>query len=139
MRLTVTISCYEQRHPASTVGIDAFCRKSHYSRLEHYTTWRVGAHTPLATSSTRTQIARLSGRQDSNLRPLVPQTSPHFPMSAEFDLELFCGELVGMTTSAGAMESTGIPSTRSHICWTLLPSPTALDFGHSEIGRASCR
>ena len=41
-----------------------------------------------------------SGRQDSNLRPLVPQTSPHFPMSAEFDLEWFCGELVGMTTRA---------------------------------------
>jgi hypothetical protein len=32
-----------------------------------------------------------SGRQDSNLRPLVPQTSPHFPMSAEFDLEWFVG------------------------------------------------
>ena len=49
-----------------------------------------------------------SGRQDSNLRPLVPQTSPHFPMSAEFDLEWFCGELVGMTTRARVMESAGI-------------------------------
>src|ERR1700693_2499599 len=77
-----------------------------------------------------------SGRQDSNLRPLVPQTSPHFPLSAEFDLDWFCRELVGMTTSAGAMESTGIPSTRSHVCWTLLPSPTALDFGHSGGRRA---
>jgi hypothetical protein len=48
-----------------------------------------------------------SGRQDSNLRPLVPQTSPHFRMSAEFDLEWFCGELVGMTTRARAMESAG--------------------------------
>jgi hypothetical protein len=28
-----------------------------------------------------------------------------------------------MTTSAGAMESIGIPSTRTHACWTLLPSP----------------
>ena len=26
-----------------------------------------------------------SGRQDSNLRPLVPQTSPYFPPRAEFD------------------------------------------------------
>jgi hypothetical protein len=41
-----------------------------------------------------------SGRQDSNLRPLVPQTSPYFATRAEFDLEWFCGELVGMTTSA---------------------------------------
>jgi len=49
-----------------------------------------------------------SGRQDSNLRPLVPKTSPHFPMSAEFDLEWFCGELVGMTTRARVMESAGI-------------------------------
>jgi hypothetical protein len=72
-----------------------------------------------------------SGRQDSNLRPLVPQTSPHFPMSAEFDLEWFCGELVGMTTRPGAMESIGIPSTRSHGHWTLLPSPAALHFGQS--------
>jgi hypothetical protein len=57
-------------------------------------------------------------------------------MSAEFDLEWFCGELVGMTTRAGAMESIGIPSTRSHAYWTLLPSPTALDFGHSGGRRA---
>jgi hypothetical protein len=64
-----------------------------------------------------------SGRQDSNLRPLVPQTSPHFPMSAEFDLERFCGELVGMTTRAGAMESVGIPSTRTRAYWTLLSLP----------------
>src|ERR1035437_2796403 len=49
-----------------------------------------------------------SGRQDSNLRPLVPQTSPHFPMSAEFDLEWFCGELVGMTTRVRWLESVGI-------------------------------
>jgi len=31
----------------------------------------------LATSPARTQRAHLSGRQDSNLRPLVPQTSAH--------------------------------------------------------------
>jgi len=52
-----------------------------------------------------------SGRQDSNLRPLVPQISPHFPMSAEFDLEGFRREMVGMTTSARVMESAGIAST----------------------------
>jgi hypothetical protein len=49
-----------------------------------------------------------SGRQDSNLRPLVPQISPHFPMRAEFDLEWFCRELVGLTTRARGMESAGI-------------------------------
>jgi hypothetical protein len=49
-----------------------------------------------------------SGRQDSNLRPLVPQTSPYFSPRAEFDLEWFCGELVGMTTRARLMESVGI-------------------------------
>jgi hypothetical protein len=61
-----------------------------------------------------------SGRQDSNLRPLVPQTSPHFPMSAEFDLEWFCGELVGMTTRARVMESAGIASTSRDVRW---PNP----------------
>jgi hypothetical protein len=60
------------------------------------------------TSPARTQLARPSGRQDSNLRPLVPQTSTYFPMSGEFELEWFCGELVGMTTSAGVMESGGV-------------------------------
>jgi hypothetical protein len=55
-----------------------------------------------------TAVGCESGRQDSNLRPLVPQTSPHFPMSAEFDLEWFCGELVGMTTRPRVMESAGI-------------------------------
>jgi hypothetical protein len=49
-----------------------------------------------------------SGRQDSNLRPLVPQTSLYFPPRAEFDLEWFCGELVGMTTRPRVMESAGI-------------------------------
>src|ERR1039457_3937000 len=108
MRLTVTISCYEQRYPASTVGIDTFCRKSHYSWLEHYTTWaRRRPNTP-RNLSLRTQVGRPSGRQDSNLRPLVPQTSPYFPPRAEFDLEWFCGELVGMTTRARVMESAGI-------------------------------
>ena len=84
--------------------------------------------------SPRTQLARPSGRQDSNLRPLVPQTSPHFPMSAEFDLEWFCRELVGMTTRACLMESVGIASTCIGIYW---PEPIArlprrsLDCEHS--------
>lgn len=42
---------------------------------------------------------------------MVPQTSTHFPMSAEFDLECFRREMVGMTTSARLMESAGITST----------------------------
>ena len=36
-----------------------------------------------------------SGRQDSNLRPLVPQTSPYFLIRVEFDLECFRPEMVG--------------------------------------------
>jgi hypothetical protein len=73
--------------------------------------------------------ARPSGRQDSNLRPLVPQTSSHFPPRAEFDLAWFCGELVGMTTRPGALESIGIPPTHTRAYCLLLPSPSALDFG----------
>ena len=69
------------------------------------------------------QWLRPSGRQDSNLRPLVPQTSPHFSIRAEFDLEWFCGYLVGMTTRAGAMDSIGIPSIPTDAFWTVLPSP----------------
>jgi hypothetical protein len=46
-----------------------------------------------------------SGRQDSNLRPLVPETSPLFRMRIEFDLEWLCGELVGMTTGPCSLAS----------------------------------
>ena len=53
-------------------------------------------------------ISYCRGDRTSNLRPLVPQTSPYFPPRAEFDLEWFCGELVGMTTRARVMESAGI-------------------------------
>jgi hypothetical protein len=69
-----------------------------------------------------------SGRQDSNLRPLVPQTSPYFQLRSRVQKEWFCQELVGMTTRPGAMESIGIPSTRTHACWTFCPSPTARHF-----------
>ena len=60
------------------------------------------------TPDAATISALMSGRQDSNLRPLVPQTSTHFQMSVEFDLEWFCGESVGMTSRARVMESAGI-------------------------------
>ena len=80
-----------------------------------------------------------SGRQDSNLRPLVPQTSPHFHPQTRVQKEWFRRELVGMTTRAGAMDSIGIPSTRPHAYWALLPSPTALHFaaGGRRARRAS--
>src|ERR1700693_2298269 len=107
MRLPATISCYEQRDPVRPVGIDAFCRKGHYRGLGHYTPFARRRPTYRATSSPRTHIARPSGRQDSNLRPLVPQTSAYFPMSAEFDLEWFCGELVGITPRVWVLESIG--------------------------------
>jgi hypothetical protein len=49
-----------------------------------------------------------SGRQDSNLRPLVPQTSTYFPIRVEFDLQCFRREMVGMTTRARVMDFVGI-------------------------------
>jgi hypothetical protein len=36
-----------------------------------------------------------------------------------------------MTTRSCAMQSIEIPSTSTHACWTLFPSPTALHFAHS--------
>ena len=66
---------------------------------------------PLAANSN----ARPSGIQDSNLRPLVPQTSTHFPLSADFNLEWFRGELAGMTTRASAMEPIEIACTFAYI------------------------
>jgi hypothetical protein len=107
MRWPATISCYEQRHAAPTVGIDAFCGKSPYSWLEHYTPFarRRPTHHAFARRELKSGVRR--GRQDSNLRPLVPQTSPHFPMSAEVDLECFRREMVGMTTRVRVMESAG--------------------------------
>jgi len=77
---------------------------------------RASADDPRKLESAATEWKRLhcsamgceSGRQDSNLRPLVPQTSTYFPARAEFDLEWFRGEMVGITTSARVMESVGI-------------------------------
>ena len=123
MRLTATISCYEQRDPAPTVGIDASCRRSNYSWLAHYTPLADGRPTHRAIARRELKIARPSGRQDSNLRPLVPQTSPYFPMRAEFDLECFRRELVGMTTRARVMESAGIASTSTEVYWAYPISP----------------
>src|SRR5665213_2610529 len=56
-----------------------------------------------------------SGRQDSNLRPLVPQTSTDFPPRAEFDLEWFRREMVGMTTRARVLDFVGIAWTSLRI------------------------
>jgi hypothetical protein len=114
MRLPATISCYEQRDPVRPVGIDAFCREGHYPGLEHYTPFARRRPTYRATSSPRTQIARPSRRQDSNLRPLVPQTSPYFPIRVEFDLERFHRKMVGKTTRPCFMEWVGIAPTRNH-------------------------
>jgi hypothetical protein len=51
------------------VGIDAFCRKGHYSQLAQYTTWRAGAqHTalPLAVNSNRASVG------ETGLEPATP-------------------------------------------------------------------
>jgi hypothetical protein len=39
---------------------------------------------------------------------VVPQTSPYFATRAQFDLECFRRQMIGMTTSACVMESAGI-------------------------------
>jgi hypothetical protein len=69
-----------------------------------------------------------SGRQDSNLRPLIPQISLHFPMSAEFDLDWFCGELVGTTTRACSLEHVEIGS-------TMVIGSTMISGGDGSLGR----
>src|SRR5580704_12388641 len=92
-------------------GFDAFCWKGHHSWLEHYTPVRPRAPNAPRKLSPRGQVGRPSGRQDSNLRPLVPQTSPYFLIPFEFDLECFRREMVGMTTRARVLESIGIAST----------------------------
>jgi hypothetical protein len=80
-----------------------------------------------------------SGRQDSNLRPLVPQTSPYFPPRSEFDLECFRREMVGMTTRARVMESAGIASTSTEVYWAY-PSPLfPILFSYLELGRIATR
>jgi hypothetical protein len=68
-----------------------------------------GAEVNRTTSPTVTaSFATNSGRQDSNLRSLVPQISPHFPRRAEFGFECFRREMVGMMTRARLIESVGI-------------------------------
>jgi hypothetical protein len=68
-----------------------------------------------------------SGRQDSNLRPLVPQTSTYFPIRTEFELEGFRREMVGMTTSPCFLESVRIALTSTCAleaeAVALLPAP----------------
>jgi hypothetical protein len=54
-----------------------------------------------------------SGRQDSNLRPLVPQTSTYFPIGIELEFEGFRRETVVMTIRPCLLESVGIASTPS--------------------------
>ncbi len=126
--LTATIYCYEERDPGPTVGIDAFAGKviipglSAIPRGVHAPTW-------LRNLFRRTRPARPSGRQDSNLRPLVPQISPHFSTTAEFDLECFRREVVGMTTRARVLESVGIASTSADTS----SSPPLIEIG-GDIG-----
>jgi hypothetical protein len=51
-------------------------------------------------------------------------------MGAEFDLEWFCGELVGMTTRARVMESIRIGSTCTYVRgFTLIRTATASGLG----------
>jgi hypothetical protein len=58
------------------------------------------------------RTAAASGRQDSNLRPLVPQTSASAMESIRVQNVRNGGELVGKITRAREMESDGIASRR---------------------------
>ena len=69
MRWTATTSWYEQRDPAPTVGIDAFCGKSTYSRLEHYTPWRAGAQ---YTSQSLCANSHCASVGETGLEPATP-------------------------------------------------------------------
>ena len=88
-------------------GMMCFAGKVHHSWLEHHTPFASGAQRTAQSLAVEIESARPSGIQESNLRPRVPPTSPYFASRAEFALEWFRDELVGMTTKAGAMESIG--------------------------------
>jgi hypothetical protein len=49
-----------------------------------------------------------SGRQDSNLRPLVPQTSTYCSPRVRVQLECFCRNLVGKSAAPRKLETAGI-------------------------------
>ena len=57
-------------------------------------------------------IGGISGRQHSNLRPLVPQTSAYFQAEGRVQLECFRRVLVGKSTSPRKLESAGIECTQ---------------------------
>src|ERR1700681_215795 len=57
-------------------------------------------------------VVKSSGRQDSNLRPLVPQTSAYFQTEGRVKLECFRRVLVGKSTSPRKLESAGIECTQ---------------------------
>ena len=81
------------------------------------------------------QVRRPSGRQDSNLRPLVPQTCRPVPIRVEFDLGWSCGELVGMTTRPWLLESVGIAPISVSVFTesiALLPRRHAIERSHTK-------
>ena len=67
-----------------------------------------GRHIPYAV----TISTQWSGRQDSNLRSLVPQTSAYFQAEGRVQLECFRRVLVGKSTSPRKLESAGIECTQ---------------------------
>ena len=110
------------RHPRGVLGPGPFTR----GRVDISSRWC--PKTTRSPTSLRCSRPQMSGRQDSNLRPLVPQTSPHFPIRVEFDLQCFRREMVGMTTRARVMDCVGTPRldalrTFSVQIWQQVPSP----------------
>ena len=88
------------------MGIDAFCRKDQYSGLARYTT--MADRRPTHRTTARCEI-KLRGRRGDRTRTGDPWSpSTYFLPRAEFDLECFRREMVGMTTRARVMDFVGI-------------------------------
>jgi hypothetical protein len=106
-----TIHCNEQRDPAPAVGIDALCRKSDYSWLEHHTPFGRPRPTNRATARRELSLRVRPGDRPRTCDPWSPRTSTFSPTRRRVQNEWFCGKLVGITTRACAMESVGFRDT----------------------------
>jgi hypothetical protein len=69
---------------------------------------------PTANRSPRTHSRASVGETGREPATPGPQTSPYFPRG-EFDLEWFCGEMVGMTTRVRVLDLVGIAWVKSPV------------------------
>src|ERR1017187_3184799 len=83
MRWTATISCYEQRDRALT-GIDALCRKSDYSWVEHYTPFARRRPTHRATARHELKLGLRRGDRTRTCDPWSPRPALISSRGSEF-------------------------------------------------------